>query len=937
MKVDADVIDTLRAAATDGPRLVLPAGLDKKLYGRVNKIVELAGGKWSRRDQAHVFEGSAENAIAPILEAGTVRHVQQEFGQFYSPPAVADAVIAAADLEEGLVVLEPSAGRGALAARAYFADCEVDCIEIDPRSAQILCSMPYRKVVEGDFLEQEPWPVYDRVVMNPPFAKGADIRHVMHAAKFLKPGGRLVAVMGGGVADRQDKAAHGFRTFVEARGGSIAPLPLASFAEAGTKVNAFLVVFDAPETDTLFAEAAAEMALAEPEADARAGAPSAAWSAAFPTPAAEPRPQHPPEHFPQEAPMPTTALLAQLRLGDKAGINARVTGRKNGIEELAADIDARGLIHPLAVRPAPDADGALPHPTTAAAFEVIAGNRRLQALQLLVRSKRRAADEPVPIVVRLDGDADAFETSLAENVQRVAMHPVDEHEAFVKLVDARTPAEIAIRFGTTERHVNQRLALGRLAPELRRLWRKGDLSAEQAKVLTVADDHARQLEVWAAAKKSGAYYTQPDSLRSAVAREYLAETEGRVQLVGVDAYLAAGGTFVSDLFAETRLLRDRDVVDRLVAERLEAAAAELRAEGWGWAEVSDGSRSPYGYPRLDLGPWLEEGQAAVLRKANGMPYQEAERIKKAAYERMAADPAGRAACGCLVRLDYKGEIEVLAGLLRPETVGEGGVEAASTLSRATGQPTGQPAPQADPKPEAGKRISAALAQSLSEALTVAASRTLSGEGGVALAVACAALGAKYGSPARVSVDGYLGLPDPRGDGAFSTLLKRGLEMSLDDRLKLFAGLLARSLDLTVASQENWGKQVQPSGIKALVDALDPGVFRLNLADAFDLDAYFAKVPAKLCVEALDQMESGGSREGKKADLAKLATAEARRTRWLPPELRTAHYDGPAAPKPKGEKPAEGAAPKKRGGRKAAGSAVAPDVAGALVDAGRAAA
>ena len=249
MRVDQDIIAVLDRATVAGNALTLTGQLDRKLYERTAKALEAAGGKWSRKAKAHVFDGDAAAAIEPILLTGQIVSAKQELGAFYTPPQVARMVIALADLVPGLAVLEPSAGRGALAAPAHLAGCLVDCVEIDPRSAAILCSTPYHGVVEADFLAQRPKPQYDRVVMNPPFARQDDIRHVMHATRFLKPGGRLVAVMSSSVRFRTNKLTTEFRDFVDAspHGAISENLPEGSFKESGTGVNACIVTFGAED------------------------------------------------------------------------------------------------------------------------------------------------------------------------------------------------------------------------------------------------------------------------------------------------------------------------------------------------------------------------------------------------------------------------------------------------------------------------------------------------------------------------------------------------------------------------------------------------------------------------------------------------------------------------------------------------------------------
>ena len=100
-------------------------------------------------------------------------------------------------------------------------------------------------VFEADFLEVMPNPIYDRVVMNPPFSRQADIMHVLHALQFLKPGGLLVSVMAASVTFRENKLTTDFRATVEARGGYIEPLPENSFKASGTGVNTVLAAIPA--------------------------------------------------------------------------------------------------------------------------------------------------------------------------------------------------------------------------------------------------------------------------------------------------------------------------------------------------------------------------------------------------------------------------------------------------------------------------------------------------------------------------------------------------------------------------------------------------------------------------------------------------------------------------------------------------------------------
>ncbi len=123
----------------------------------------------------------------------------------------------------------------------------MDCVELSEQRAAVIESAGYaRRVKVADFLAIDPEPVYDRVLMNPPFAAKADIHHVTHALKFLRPGGLLVAIMGAGTEFRQDGLTASFRDSVGEAGGTVTALPEQAFRESGTDAHTVLVTIPAP-------------------------------------------------------------------------------------------------------------------------------------------------------------------------------------------------------------------------------------------------------------------------------------------------------------------------------------------------------------------------------------------------------------------------------------------------------------------------------------------------------------------------------------------------------------------------------------------------------------------------------------------------------------------------------------------------------------------
>lgn len=244
MNVSEDVMLVLDRCTTDGHALSLPPGqLDRKQYLAVNKVLEAAGGKWNRRERAHLFADPAAEVIDQIILTGQVVSRKQELGYFPTPEPVVKELLRLAKLEPGMEVLEPSAGRGAIASAVVALGAEVDCIEIDPANAAALADEVVCDLRVCDFLGIAPRTFrYDRVVMNPPFARQQDITHVEHALEFLKPDGLLVSVMALGVTFRQNAKAQDFRDLVATRGGEFVPLPPDAFKESGTGCKTVIAV-----------------------------------------------------------------------------------------------------------------------------------------------------------------------------------------------------------------------------------------------------------------------------------------------------------------------------------------------------------------------------------------------------------------------------------------------------------------------------------------------------------------------------------------------------------------------------------------------------------------------------------------------------------------------------------------------------------------------
>ena len=357
------------------------------------------------------------------------------------------------------------------------------------------------------------------------------------------------------------------------------------------------------------------------------------------------------------------------------------------VEELADDIARRGLLQSLNVRPVLDADG-----VETGMFEIPAGGRRFQALSLLVKQKRLAKTAPIPCIVR-DAASEilAEDDSLAENMQRVALHPLDQFRTFHALREKGQGEEaIAAAFFVTPQIVKQRLKLASVAPALLDVYAEDGITLEQLMAFTLNPDHARQVQVWDAVKN--AWTREPYQIRRMLTETSVRATDRRTVFVSIEAYEAAGGAVLRDLFQgdDGGWLVDPALLDRLVAEKLQAEAEALALEGWKWIEVA--IDLPYGYShdlrRLTGDPATMTDEESAAHAALLAQYRALEKeysgqdeypqeidtrlgeLKGAmeAFEQrpLIFDPAEVARAGDVVTLDRDGSLAVYRGHVRPE-------------------------------------------------------------------------------------------------------------------------------------------------------------------------------------------------------------------------------------------------------------------------------
>ena len=354
---------------------------------------------------------------------------------------------------------------------------------------------------------------------------------------------------------------------------------------------------------------------------------------------------------------------------------------------LEASIRAKGILQNLIVHPT-GIDGR-------GVYEVVAGGRRLKILRKLAAEGVIDADD-YKVPCKIEEPEDAIESSLAENTVRAAMHPADEFVAIAALIDrGATIVDVARRFGTSERHVKQRLRLGKLAPELLDAYRAGEINLDTVTAFTLGADHAAQLAVWAQVKDHS--YISEHRIRHLLTEGAVSIDSELGKFVGAEAYEAAGGTIDTDLFSEDDdgFMKDAALVRRLAIEKLETRAAELRSQ-WAWtkAVLDPEYRMLAQYERIEPRPAKVPAELAAEIERIEQRLREIEEACEAEWtDELAAEAApleerraeiddiidglaiytkkNRKRAGCIVTIGNDGEFCLHQGLIEPGSTANG--------------------------------------------------------------------------------------------------------------------------------------------------------------------------------------------------------------------------------------------------------------------------
>ncbi|TDX64029.1 ParB family chromosome partitioning protein [Methylosinus sp. sav-2] len=567
------------------------------------------------------------------------------------------------------------------------------------------------------------------------------------------------------------------------------------------------------------------------------------------------------------------------------------------VSTLAATIRARGLLHPILVH-ALAGEGL-------GEFAVLAGGRRWRAL----RSIDPDATSYLKVHIFKGSDAEAREAALAEAVTQKPLHPVEEFEAFADLEKAGFDVPtIARDFALTERHVKQRLALGRLSPRVRALWRDGKISRDLAEVFTGGTIEAQDAVLDGCNDAPQLYF-----VRKALRREGVGAHEALAKFILAEparraSYELLGGRIEESLFSEETILLDRTIARNFADGYLLDAAEEImRQEGWGRAEIEGGM-----LPGPDPLPFDSDYTAKELRRLETINKQlvgadaedraalekEVEEIDLRAYLR-AIPKKERAALGVRAELDSNGNVEIIRAvpqaepemeLEEREEIAEPGAARKDAKAKTCEQSA--PEPAAIPPALGGKDQEWIIRDAIGGGLARATARNPY----LALALATAALGCSHGCVGIGLRTTFDDPPEPpRHDllqrlapSHFSTALAIVATTPLADLTVAFAEVVERAICFD---------DVKPAQLQNFVSlAQRMGAVRTDVAEALDHKALFQALSRDEALDAIRAIdgEAAAAEAGKlrKPKIVERAAILAKDRKWLPEAAATLFASGP---------------------------------------------
>ena len=238
--------ESLSKCKVEGNILSLPSISDGMLpnYAEVKKALINAGAKY--KSNTFVFPNDAQPYIDRLM-GGEKVNIKKEFQFYPTPDSVCDKLVSLAGIKEDDLVLEPSAGQGAIikAIKRVFPKKDVQWCELMDINQNVLFKLQDKQTfICPDFLDTNLKNYFNKVIANPPFQNNQDILHIQKMYDVLKKGGRLVSISSSHWRLSNNKKETEFRKWLEKVGAEIKSLPAGAFKESGTNIETLIIVIN---------------------------------------------------------------------------------------------------------------------------------------------------------------------------------------------------------------------------------------------------------------------------------------------------------------------------------------------------------------------------------------------------------------------------------------------------------------------------------------------------------------------------------------------------------------------------------------------------------------------------------------------------------------------------------------------------------------------
>jgi phospholipid N-methyltransferase len=252
--------EVIKNCTISGLIVKLPkAQLSKELYTQVKTTLNKAEGFWKGgKVQGFEFKSDPTLVLKKLCDGEKI-NIKKQFQAFFTSPKLADQLVKLAEIEKEDIILEPSAGEGAIIEAIYrklgddFLLDYVDYFELNKEYSRVIeakynTSGKIRAMQVGtNFMTSTLIHTqYDKIIANPPFSKNQDIDHIRMMYEYLLPGGRIVSVASIHWKHGNEQKCRAFRDWLDMLHAKIIDVPAGAFKESGTNIVTCIIVINKP-------------------------------------------------------------------------------------------------------------------------------------------------------------------------------------------------------------------------------------------------------------------------------------------------------------------------------------------------------------------------------------------------------------------------------------------------------------------------------------------------------------------------------------------------------------------------------------------------------------------------------------------------------------------------------------------------------------------